>query len=93
MAKTSLRTTFNEVIQVDLLFWNGNLVLHIIDGRTRFSMAGVISDNSPDEICRGLRHWRFKMFQPPKALICDQEGAVAGMQLDTFFNDSKSPEN
>ena len=84
MAKTRL-TNINEVIQVDFLFWNDNIVLHIIDECTRFSMAGIIADKSPDELCRGLRHWWFKIFQLPKTLICDQEGAVASDAVGLFL--------
>ena len=60
-------------------------MLRIIDECSRFSVAGIIADKSPDELCRRLRHWWFKRFQPPRALICDQEGAVATDAVGCFI--------
>ena len=40
----------------------------------RFSVLAVVADKHTNTLCSAMRMWWFKMFQPPKILIVDQEG-------------------
>ena len=54
MAKTRLSTKFNEVMQVDILFWKGHKVLHMVDECTRFSMLTMCADKTAQSMCSAM---------------------------------------
>ena len=72
MAKTRIRTAFNQVMQADLLFLKDRIILHMIDECIRFSMLAIVESKNAMDLCRAMRLWWFKSFQPPKVLIVDQ---------------------
>ena len=93
MAKTRISTAFNPVMQADLLFWKDRIILHMIDECTRFSMLAIVANKNAMDLCRAMRLWWFKIFQPPKILIVDREGSLgsddAGQFLATYAVDRK----
>lgn len=52
---TRISTNFNEAVQMDLLFWNSLIILHIIDEATRFSWIELGPDKSEDTFLLALR--------------------------------------
>ena len=45
-----LANDFNEVVALDLKFYKGKIVLHLIDHLSRFSAAAVVKSKKPNEI-------------------------------------------
>ena len=43
MAKTRISNAFNQVVQADLLFWKTNILLHMINECTRYSMLAIVT--------------------------------------------------
>ena len=73
-----LTTTFNSVLQLDLLFTSGGIILHSLDEAIRFTMTGIIPDRTPRSIIDWLtQHW-IRVFGPPKVILSDQEGGLCG---------------
>ena len=85
MAKTRMSTAFNDVMQADLLFWKDSIILHMIDECTRFSVLAIVADKHTNTLCSAMRMWWFKMFQPPKILIVDQEGGFDSYDAGIFL--------
>ena len=71
-----LSSRLNECVQVDLLFTAGGIVIHAIDEATRFTMAGLIPDRTPQAILDWFMSAWVRYFGPPKVLLSDQEGAL-----------------
>ena len=66
MAQLRLTTQFNNTVQVDLLFPQGMIVLHVVDEATRWSAAKPIKSKNTKAKPSGIRYRRLK---PPLALI------------------------
>ena len=69
MAKTRISSAFNQVVQADLLFWKSNIVLHMIDECTRYSMLAIVAGKTEYDLCSALKTWWFRIFSPPKLLL------------------------
>ena len=69
MVKPRMSTSFNEVMQADLLFWNEVIILRMMDECIRFSVLALVADQTTSAFCSAMRMWWFKFFQPPKILI------------------------
>ena len=76
---------FNETVRVDILFRKGTLVLHMIDECTRYSMCTILRDQTPTEICRAMSNCWFRVFQPPRLILADQEGALISDEAGIFL--------
>ena len=74
---TNLPTSFNEEVQVDLLFMYDKVVLHMIDVCTRFCVAVVVADRESNTLLTALQRGWLSVFGPPSAIVADQEGGLA----------------
>ena len=63
---TRVSTKFNEVVQIDLLFVEDLIILHMIDEATRFSMAEIIPNKQTSTIIDTVTTMWFKYFTPPQ---------------------------
>ena len=72
---TRLSTKFNEVVQVDLLFVEDLILVHMIDEATRFSMCDLVPNRQTTSIIDTVTKMWFKYFGPPQLMLSDQEGA------------------
>jgi len=68
-----------------LLFWKSNMILHMIDECTRYSMLPIVTGKTEYDLCSALKTWWFRIFLPPKILLVDQEGGFAGDDAGMFF--------
>ena len=69
---------FNHVVQADLFFlWDCCFII-LIDECTRYKFADEIPGRSYEAILECLQKGWFRYFGPPRAFLCDQEGALAG---------------
>ena len=73
---TRVSTAFNEVVQIDLLFVEDLIIVHMIDEALRFSMCDVIPNRQTATILDTATNIWFKYFGPPGLIISDQEGAL-----------------
>ena len=70
-------TTFNEMVAIDLKFFEGRIILHMIDHLTRFSSAAVIKSKEPKEIVNGIVKCWIGIFGPPQKILSDNGGEFA----------------
>ena len=78
MAKTRISRAFNQVVQAELLFWKTNILLHMIDECTRYSVLAIVTGKTEYELCSALKTWWFRISSPPKILLVYQGGGFAG---------------
>ena len=76
IASTRLSTSFNETVQVDLLFIEDLVILHALDECTRWSSAVTIPSKRTADVLSALISSWFRLFGPPTVLIADHEGAL-----------------
>ena len=50
--------------------------MHLIDEATRYSWLEVLPDKESGTIIRALRRGWFRMFEPPLAIMSDQESGI-----------------
>ena len=92
MASSRLATDFDQVVQMDSLFVESEIILHIIDEATRFSILTLLPDRNASSITEAFTESWVKCFQPPGLIVSDQEGglmseeaAVWAERLNTSF--------
>ena len=68
-----LSTTFNEIVQVDILFYQESMILHMIDETTRWTAASILNSRSAHDICSTLTNSWFRLFGPPTCIVSDSE--------------------
>ena len=76
IASTRLPSSFNQEVQVDLLFVKDKIILHVIDVCTRFCAAGVVTSKDGDELLTALHRIWISIFGPPAVIVSDQEGGM-----------------
>ena len=69
-----LATKFNEVVAMDLKFFKGKIILHLIDHLTRFSAAAVLSSKKPEEVIKNIFRIWISVFGPPTKFLSDNGG-------------------
>ena len=77
IASTRLPSSFNSEVQLDLLFFKGQPILHVIDVCTRFTAVGLLTGRDTDTILTGFQKIWVSYFGPPEKLVGDQEGGWA----------------
>ena len=77
MTSTRTSTAFGEAVQVDLLFVESHIILHMIDEATRFTMATVIKTKQPQDLISAMNNSWFRLFGAPRCIISDREGGIA----------------
>lgn len=64
---------FNHSVQVDTMFLEGKLVLHLVDEATHFTAAGFLPDQSTETVWRTIqRLWICTYLGPPDYLLIEQ---------------------
>ena len=76
IANSNVVTKFNEVVQIDLLFVEDLIILHIIDEAIRFTMCELIPNKQTTTIIDGVTNAWFRHFGPPQLIVSDQEGGL-----------------
>lgn len=78
-----LACDFNEVVALDLKFFHGHIILHLIDHVSRFSAASLIKSKKPNAIIDAIFKIWISVFGPPKRFLSDNGGEfVNGEFLD-----------
>ena len=70
----NMATEFNEVVAMDLKFFEGKIILHLIDHLSRFSAATLIPSKKPEVVIDAIFDIWIKVFGPPKKYFSDNGG-------------------
>ena len=84
-----LASEFNEVVALDLKFYRGKIILHLIDHVSRFSAAAVVRSKKPSEIIAKIFQCWISVFGPPKRFLHDNGGEFVNsefLELCESFN-------
>ena len=68
---------FNETVGMDLKFFDGKIILHMVDHLTRFSMAIICKSKEPQEILSAIIKGWIAIFGPPVKFLTDNGGEFA----------------
>ena len=77
----NMATEFNEVVAMDLKFFNGSIILHLIDHLSRFSAAAIVKSKKAEEIIEKFFEIWVQNFGPPKKFFCDNGGEFNNEQF------------
>ena len=77
MTTSSLAERFGEVVQVDLLFIEEFIVVHLIDEAIRWTATQLVPDRQASTIIKAITGMWLKLFGPMQCLVSDQEGGLA----------------
>ena len=75
---THLATRFNQRVQTDILFLDGQPTLHIIDEATRYSQARFLTNMNEETVMDALSELWVRTFGPMETLVSDQEAGLKG---------------
>ena len=79
-----LAESFNQHVQIDVLFVNNLIVLHIIDEALRFSAGGFLNGRETSSMLETIYLSWLIVHGPPKFLVADQEGALESDEARHF---------
>ena len=71
---TRMPSSFNDEIQVDLLFIERKVILHVICVCTRFSAGVIVKSKETDDLLSAFHKIWVSVFGPPSTIVADQEG-------------------
>ena len=69
-----LATKFNECLQLDLKFFDGKPMLHMIDHATRLSSCTTIKSKEAAEVFKGLITFWVALYGSPQKMLTDNGG-------------------
>jgi hypothetical protein len=69
--------TFNQQVELDLLFHGHHVVFHMIDRCTRWHAAQVVPDRSTETLINAVDKMWVGLHGPPAEIICDGERSIA----------------
>lgn len=72
---------FNETVALDLKFFRGKIILHMIDTLTRFSSAIICKSKEASCIIEGIVRCWIAIFGPPDKVIVDNGGEFANSKF------------
>ena len=91
VSSNRLAQQFNEVVQIDLLFIEDKIILHMIDESTRFTVMTEIQDRQSGTIVDAMTECWIRYFEAPKLILSDQEGGLCSDEASVWaerFNTS-----
>lgn len=71
----------NECVSMDLFFFQGNIVLHMIDVVSRLSSGRRLNSKKPSEVIKGIFHEWLKNFGAPLKFLTDNGGEFANEEF------------
>ena len=77
---------FNEQVEVDLLFYEKRIILHMIDRTTRWHAAVEVTDKKGPTLRAAIEDCWIRTHGPMKELIVDGELALADDESLVYFN-------
>ena len=80
IALSRLTTTFNDIVQIDLLFVNKWIIVHMIDEATRWTMTRVLRTKDADTLLQAITTTWVHVWGPMRTLVTDEESGLHGDQ-------------
>ena len=66
--------SFNEDLQVDLLFWRKHIVIHMLDSCIRWSQAEIVPTKETGDFLEFITLLWIRQYGPPKTITSDNDG-------------------
>ena len=80
MVTTRFAEKFNESVEMDLLFVESHIILHLIDTHIRWTSTTLLEDRNASTIIKAITRSWLRLYGPMTALVSDQEGGLTGDQ-------------
>ena len=78
--------SFNQEVQIDLLFYETFVILHAIDACTRWSAVAILPNRESASILSGLCSSWLRIFGPPQHVLSDLEGGLVRDEVAAWFS-------
>eukprot|EP00434_Breviolum_minutum_P026800 symbB.v1.2.023686.t2/scaffold2188.1/size86315/1 len=84
---TSMRVpeSFNQEVQIDLLFYKTFIILHAIDACIRWSAVAILPNRESSSILAGFCNSWLRIYGPPQHVLTDQEGGLVRDEVAEWF--------
>ena len=79
-----MATKFQETVAMDLKFYNGNIILHLIDHFSRLSASCIIPDKKPETIIQNIFKIWVSVYGTPDKFLSDNGGEFANHDFVTM---------
>eukprot|EP00973_Karenia_brevis_P024040 3316531-Karenia_brevis.AAC.1 len=89
MTTTRLATGFNEIVQWDILFWEGVMISHCIDEAIRWSAGRVLFKKAAADIIKCITVDWIRPHGPMRILVSDQEWGIMGEESAQWLDRSQ----
>ena len=76
-----LATTFNDTVAMDIKFYHGTPLLHLIDCCTRFSMTAALTSKHAKVVVENIFKLWITIFGCPKRFLSDNGGEFANQEF------------
>ena len=84
-----LATDFNQVVTMDLKIWNQNkneYIFYLIDAFTRYQVATVINQKTPDQVINAIFEKWIQYFGIPDKVLSDNGGEFSNAEMQEVSN-------
>ena len=88
IASSRLSTRFNEAVQVDLLFHQRHIILHMNDECTTWTAATEVNSQDQNLILEAMKNILLKLHGYPGLLTSDQEGGIKDQDTAAHLEES-----
>ena len=76
-----MATSFQECTAMDLTFYKGRILLHLIDHATRLSVASFVKSKEPEVILKGIFKSWIQIYGAPEKFLTHKSGEFANSKI------------
>ena len=80
-----MATEFNQKVAIDLSFYKGQPILHIIDMHTRLSVAAALKSKKPSEVVEQIMTKWIANYGVMGAIVNDNGGEFTASEMDEII--------
>jgi len=81
----NLPDTFNDQVEMDLLFHAKHVIFHMVDRCTRWHAAAIVPNRESETLVAAIDRIWVSIHGPPRELICDGETAIAKSAIPSEY--------
>jgi len=85
VASARVPESFNQEVQVDLLFYKTHILLHCVDACIRWSAVAILPNKETHSILEGFATCWLRLYGPPTNVLSDREGGLANDLAAEWF--------
>ena len=89
MTSTRLATSFNDVVQWDILFHRRAMISHIMDECIRFAAGSILVSKNANGLIRAITTDWLRPFSAPRVLIADGESGLTTEEASQWLDRSQ----